>query len=72
MTWIILPITQINFQNITMFKECRRCEVSNMVQQSYGLESIKSEVANCRVLCANHHQKHTTQQFGYKKWRPME
>ena len=45
-------------------------EVSKMVQCSYSLKTIKTEVAKCRVLCANHHQKHTIQQFGYKKWLP--
>ena len=39
-----------------------------MAHQTYSLETIKAEVAKCRVLCANHHQKHTIQQFGYKKW----
>jgi hypothetical protein len=46
----------------------KREEVSRMAYQTYGLETIKAEVAKCRVLCANHHQKHTIQQFGYKKW----
>ena len=46
----------------------KRTEVSRMVQQTYSLETIKAEVAKYRVLCANHHQKHTIQQFGYKKW----
>jgi hypothetical protein len=32
------------------------------------LKTLQAEVAKCRVLCANHHQKHTIQQFGYKKW----
>jgi hypothetical protein len=42
--------------------------VSSMSHNSWGLKSIQEEVAKCRVLCANHHQKHTIQQFGYKKW----
>ena len=46
----------------------KRIAVSSMVQTSFGLKSIQEEVAKCRVLCANHHQKHTIQQFGYKKW----
>jgi len=46
----------------------KRAEVSRMIQQTYGLEAIKAEVAKCRVLCANHHQKHTIRQFGYQKW----
>jgi hypothetical protein len=46
----------------------KRSHVSNMVHTSFGLKSIQAEVAKCRVLCANHHQKHTIQQFGYKKW----
>jgi hypothetical protein len=43
-------------------------EVSRMAGQTYSLETLKAEVAKCRVLCANHHQKHTIRQFGYKKW----
>jgi hypothetical protein len=43
-------------------------DLSRMAHQTYSLETIKAEVAKCRVLCANHHQKHTIQQFGYKKW----
>ena len=46
----------------------KRIEVSQMVQHSFGLKTIQAEVAKCRVLCANHHQKHTIQQFGYKRW----
>ncbi len=46
----------------------KRDHVSNMVHKSFGLKSIQEEIAKCRVLCANHHQKHTIQQFGYKKW----
>lgn len=48
----------------------KRIEVSKMVQCSYSLKTIQEEVAKCRILCANHHQKHTIQQFGYKKWKP--
>ena len=46
----------------------KREHVSIMAHNSWGLKSIQEEVAKCRVLCANHHQKHTIQQFGYKKW----
>lgn len=46
----------------------KRDHVSSMAGSSFGLKSIQEEVAKCRVLCANHHQKHTIQQFGYKKW----
>ncbi len=46
----------------------KRGHVSAMVHSSWGLKSIQEEVAKCRVLCANHHQKHTIRQFGYKKW----
>lgn len=41
----------------------KRVEISRMVQGSFSLESIKLEVSKCRVLCSNHHQKHTIQQF---------
>lgn len=46
----------------------KRDHISSMVHSSFGLKSVQEEVAKCRVLCANHHQKHTIQQFGYKKW----
>lgn len=46
----------------------KREHVTTMAHSSWGLKSIQEEVAKCRVLCANHHQKHTIQQFGYKKW----
>jgi hypothetical protein len=48
--------------------EEKRGALSRMAHQTYSLETIKAEVAKCRVLCANHHQKHTIQQFGYRKW----
>jgi hypothetical protein len=46
----------------------KREHISLMAHNSWGLKSIQEEVAKCRVLCANHHQKHTIRQFGYKKW----
>ena len=46
----------------------KRGHVSALVHNSSSLKSIQEEVAKCRVLCANHHQKHTIQQFGCKKW----
>ena len=46
----------------------KRGHVSTMVHGSFSLKTVQAEVAKCRVLCANHHQKHTIQQFGYKKW----
>ena len=48
--------------------EEKRGDLSRMAHQTYSLETIKAEVAKCRILCANHHQKHTIQQFGYRKW----
>ena len=45
----------------------KRAEVSRMAQQIYGLSSVKAGVAKCRVLCVDHHQKHTVRQFGYRK-----
>lgn len=42
--------------------------ISTLAGSSCGLKTLQAEVAKCRVLCANHHQKHTIQQFGYKKY----
>ena len=46
----------------------KRRHVSTMAHSAFSLKSLREEVEKCRVLCANHHQKHTIQQFGYKKW----
>ena len=46
----------------------KRDHVSTIAHSSCSLKSVQEEVAKCRVLCANHHQKHTIQQFGYRKW----
>lgn len=48
--------------------EEKSAHVSVIAHSSRALKSVQEEVAKCRVLCANHHQKHTIQQFGYKKW----
>ena len=47
----------------------KREHVSVMVHTSWGLKSVQEEVTKCRVLRANHHQKHTIKLFDYKKWR---
>lgn len=46
----------------------KRDHVTTLAHSSCGLKCLQEEVAKCRVLCANHHYKHTIQQFGYKKW----
>ena len=46
----------------------KRLEISRMVQRAYSIKTIEDEIRKCRVLCANHHLKHTIQQFGYRKW----
>lgn len=46
----------------------KRGHVSTIAHGSFSLKYVQEEVAKCRVLCANHHQKHTIRQFGYKKW----
>ena len=48
--------------------QTKRREVSRMAQQSYARKTLEEAVRKCRVLCANHHQKHTIRQFGYRKW----
>lgn len=35
---------------------------------TYKLEVLKTEIAKCRVLCANCHRRHTAQQHGWYKF----
>jgi len=44
----------------------KRREVTQMIHRSYGRKTIEEEIKKCRILCANHHQKRTIQQFGYR------
>jgi hypothetical protein len=47
----------------------KKMDVSRLVRASYSWKTIMLEIGKCRVLCANPHQKHTIQEFGYKAWR---
>ena len=41
--------------------------IASMILNGLSLETIKKEIAKCRVLCANCHIKHTREQLGW--WR---
>lgn len=47
----------------------KKDDVSYLVSRSYSLQTIKDEIAKCRVLCANCHRRHTYVQQGF--WCPM-
>lgn len=46
--------------------------VSNMIRNRVSLEKIKTEIAKCRVLCQNCHQRWTRIQMGYHKYKDAE
>ena len=50
-----------------MNPELKRTEVSNLIRCAYGLDTIKKEIAKCRVLCANCHMERTARQQGWYK-----
>ncbi len=50
----------------------KRLEISRMVQRAYSIKTIEEEISKCRVLCANHHLKHTIQQFGCRRGNLIE
>lgn len=50
----------------------KRMEVSNMVKQSYGLETIFLEIAKCDIRCFNCHQiKDSLSSRGGFKWNAL-
>jgi hypothetical protein len=44
-------------------------EVSTMSKQAYGLETIKAEIAKCRILCFNCHMVETNRLNNSLKWQ---
>ena len=41
--------------------------ISNMISQSYSLDTIKEEIEKCEVRCANCHRRKTSKQFNWYK-----
>jgi hypothetical protein len=46
-------------------------EVSNMVMQSFGVETIFAEIAKCDVRCFNCHMIKDSLRRGGKKWKEL-
>lgn len=47
----------------------KRLEVSQMAKASYGVETIKKEIAKCRILCFNCHMIEENRIKNSVKWR---
>ena len=45
--------------------------VANLVSDKAPLSKVKQEIDKCRVLCANCHAKHTSDQLGFYKDIPI-
>jgi 5-methylcytosine-specific restriction endonuclease McrA len=43
-------------------------EIPKMISSGYSLESIKEEIAKCRILCSNCHRKQTAKDQGWYEW----
>lgn len=46
----------------------KKAGVSDLAKKGYAWETVINEIAKCRILCFNHHMKHTIKQFGWKKY----
>ena len=47
-------------------------EVSNMIKQSWGLETIFEEIAKCEIRCFNCHMIKDSLRRGGKKWNALQ
>lgn len=56
----VLELDHINPSN-------KKFSISQAVRLGYKWAEVLDEIKKCRVLCANCHKKHTTQQFGWYK-----
>ena len=45
--------------------------ISSMLRTSYGVETIKAEIAKCDVRCANCHRRKTAKERGYYKFKGL-
>ena len=41
--------------------------ISQAVRLGYGWNQVLDEISKCRILCANCHKKHTSNQYGWYK-----
>lgn len=57
---IVLQFDHINEKD--KFKE-----ISTLISEKYGIETIKTEIEKCQILCANCHLKKTAEQFEWYK-----
>lgn len=55
----------LEFDHVT--PETKRFSVSQGVKLGYSWEEILKEIENCRILCANCHKKHTSEQYNWYK-----
>jgi hypothetical protein len=49
----------------------KKLEVSNMVKQSWGLQTIFDEIAKCEIRCFNCHMIKDSLRRGGKKWNAL-
>lgn len=47
----------------------KRLEVSTMAKVGYGLETLKAEIAKCRILCFNCHMVEANRERNSLKWQ---
>lgn len=47
--------------------DIKKMDISNMLKVGYSLNNIMLEIGKCRVLCANCHRRHTSNQFSWFK-----
>ena len=49
----------------------KKCNVSDMVKHSWGLDTIFEEIAKCQIRCFNCHMKKDSLRRGSRKWNAL-